>query len=70
VARNLKVQATVSYHDHLTKEGGNPMAEQRKGEQDKMRPERREEERTRREGEREQGGQTQNPRNPQRQQGS
>jgi hypothetical protein len=46
------------------------MADQKKGDPDRMRPGRREQERTGREGEREQGGQTQNPRNPQRQQGN
>jgi hypothetical protein len=76
MARNLKAVEHVPIHDYLTFQGGHSMAEQRRGDQERTRPEHQEQsERTpRRENDpNEQGGSgggRQTPNNPQRRQGS
>jgi hypothetical protein len=75
MARKLKPHGDVSNHEHLSLEGGSSMPEQKRGDQEKMRPEHQEQgdRTTRREenDQNEQGGGTQrSPNNPQRKQGS
>jgi hypothetical protein len=75
MARNLMRQTDVSLHDHLTFQGGHSMAEQKKGDQERNRPEHREQDDNapRRQGDQNDqngGGGRQTPNNPQRQQRS